>query len=116
GGAAAAAAAGVVPGSVADAQGTAGSAGYQAGYDMLAAEDATGSIPFYGEHQAGIATPAQNAGEVLSFDVTAANRRELVDLFRTLTERAAFLTHGGVPPRQNRAAEHRYSLLGAAVV
>ena len=118
GGAAAAAAAGVVPGGVADAQGTAGGAGYQAGYDLLAAQDATRSIPFYGEHQPGIATPAPNAGEFLSFDVTAGNRRELVDLFRTLTERAAFLMHGGAPPgpRQARASEQRYSLLGPAAV
>jgi deferrochelatase/peroxidase EfeB len=117
-GGAAAAAAGVVPGGVADAQGTAGGAGYQADYNMLAAEDATRSIPFYGEHQAGIATPAQTAGEFLAFDVTAGNRPELVDLFHTLTERAAFLTHGGAPPgpRQDRAAEDRYSLLGATVV
>ena len=114
GGAAAAATASVVSAGVADAQGVA----YQDGYNKLAAEDATDSIPFYGEHQAGIATPAQTEGEFLSFDVTAGNRRELVDLFRTLTERAAFLTHGGAPPRPRpgRAPGDRYLLLGATVV
>jgi deferrochelatase/peroxidase EfeB len=35
--------------------------------------------------QAGIATPPQTAAAFLSFDVTAGNRRELTDLFRTLT-------------------------------
>ena len=114
GGAAAAATASVVSAGVADAQGVA----YQDGYNKLAAEDATDSIPFYGQHQAGIATPAQTEGEFLSFDVTAGNRRELVELFRTLTERAAFLTHGGAPPgpRPGRAPGDRYSLLGATVV
>src|ERR1700751_4634211 len=95
GGAAAAAAGSLVSAGVADAQ----NAGYLEGYNQLAAEDGARSIPFYGQHQAGIATPPQTAGEFLSFDVTAGNRRELIDLLRTLTERAAFLTHGGVPPR-----------------
>jgi deferrochelatase/peroxidase EfeB len=91
--------------------------GYQDGYNELATEDSTHSIPFYGQHQAGIATPPQTAAEFLSFDVTAANRRELTDLLRTLTERAAFLTHGGTPPapRPGRASEHRH-LLGATVL
>jgi deferrochelatase/peroxidase EfeB len=113
GGAAAAAAGSLVSTGVADAQ----EAGYLEGYNELAAEDATRSIPFYGQHQAGIATPPQSAGEFLSFDVTASSRRELVDLFRTLTERAAFLTNGGGPPRPRlgRAPEEP-SLLGATVV
>ena len=61
-----------------------------------------GAIPFYGEHQAGIATPAphqrQAVGNFVAFDVTAANRRELTDLFRSLTAQAAFLTAGGPAP------------------
>src|SRR3954468_22289928 len=86
GGAAAAAAANLVPAGAAHAQGTA----YQDGYNKLATEDSKHSIPFYGQHQAGIATPPQTAAAFLSFDVTAGNRRELADLFRTLTERAAW--------------------------
>src|SRR4051794_37684839 len=86
GGAAAAAAANLMPTGGAQAQGTA----YQDGYNKLASEDTTHSIPFYGQHQADIATPAQTAAAFLSFDVTAVNRRELADLFRTLTERAAW--------------------------
>src|SRR4051794_2096413 len=53
GAAAAATAANLVPSGQADAQGTA----YEDDYNKLATEDSTHSIPFYGQHQAGIATP-----------------------------------------------------------
>jgi deferrochelatase/peroxidase EfeB len=60
------------------------------------------AVPFYGEHQAGIINPPPNqrqaVGNFLAFDVTAANRNELTDLFRTLTAQAAFLTAGGKAP------------------
>jgi deferrochelatase/peroxidase EfeB len=117
GGAAAAAAGSLVPARVAHADGTPGATDYQDDYNKAATEDSSHSIPFYARYQAGIATPPQIAAEFLSFDVTAANRRELVDLLRTLTGRAAFLTQGGSPPspRPGRAPEHRY-LLGATVL
>src|SRR5919106_394071 len=113
GGAAAAAAANLVPAGVGHAQST----GYQDSYNKVATEDSTHSIAFYGRHQAGIATPPQTAAAFLSFDVTGGNRRELTDLFRTLTERAAFLTQGGTPPppRPGKPPEHRH-LLGATVL
>jgi deferrochelatase/peroxidase EfeB len=111
GGAAAAAAGSLMPAGVARAHGTPGGNDYEDDYNKLATEDSTHSIPFHGRHQAGIATPPQIIAEFLSFDVTAANRRELIDLFRTLTERAAFLTRGGMPP----VSEHR-DLLGATVL
>ena len=112
-GAAAAVAASWVPTGAAHAQGT----GYQDGFNQLATADSTHSIPFYGEHQAGIATPPQTAAAFLSFEVTAGSRRELTDLFRTLTERAAFLTEGGTPPppRPGEPPEHRH-LLGSTVL
>ena len=53
---------------------------------------------FYGRHQAGIVTPRPAAGLVASFEVIAADPAELQRLFRTLTERGAFLTQGGAPP------------------
>ncbi|WP_225769427.1 iron uptake transporter deferrochelatase/peroxidase subunit [Inquilinus sp. Marseille-Q2685] len=54
--------------------------------------------PFYGEHQAGIVTPSPAAGLVAAFDVLATSKPDLERLFRTLTERIAFLMGGGTPP------------------
>jgi deferrochelatase/peroxidase EfeB len=60
------------------------------------------AVPFYGEHQAGIISPPpdsrQPVGNFAAFDVTAASRSELTDLFRTLTALAAFRTAGGTAP------------------
>ncbi|PIJ48349.1 peroxidase [Erwinia sp. OLTSP20] len=56
--------------------------------------------PFYGQHQAGIITPQQAAMMLVSFDVLASDKAELVRLFRLLTQRIAFLTRGGAAPLQ----------------
>lgn len=53
---------------------------------------------FYGVRQAGILTPRPAAGMVASFDVLASDRAGLERLFRTLTDRIAFLTQGGPAP------------------
>ncbi|MGW1044197.1 Dyp-type peroxidase [Streptomyces sp. NPDC002547] len=58
-----------------------------------------GAVPFEGRHQAGIATPPQQDAIFLSCDVTADDSDGLTDLFRTLTDRARFLTAGGTPPK-----------------
>ncbi|HTF47158.1 MAG TPA: iron uptake transporter deferrochelatase/peroxidase subunit [Pseudonocardia sp.] len=57
-------------------------------------------VPFHGVHQAGLTTPIpqQRFSTHVALDATAANRAELVALFRTLTDRARFLTSGGTPP------------------
>jgi deferrochelatase/peroxidase EfeB len=55
-------------------------------------------VPFHGPHQAGITTPGQPHSLIAAFDVQAADRGELTDLLRTITERARFLTAGGNPP------------------
>jgi deferrochelatase/peroxidase EfeB len=62
------------------------------------------SFPFEGPTQQGILTPPQRAAEFAAFDVTAADRAELEALFRTLTERARFLTAGGAPASVGIAA------------
>jgi deferrochelatase/peroxidase EfeB len=55
-------------------------------------------VPFHGRYQAGILPQSQRQTAVFSFNATADGRAELTDLFRTITERARFLTAGGTPP------------------
>jgi deferrochelatase/peroxidase EfeB len=57
-----------------------------------------GSVPFHGEHQAGILTPKPPSAAFVSFDVVAENRGELIELLKTLTGAARFLAEGGNPP------------------
>src|SRR5476649_356259 len=53
---------------------------------------------FYGLRQGGITTPQQANMLLVAFDVLATDRDDLRRLFRLLTERIAFLTHGGPAP------------------
>lgn len=53
---------------------------------------------FYGLHQAGIVTPRPAAGMVASFHVLAKTPAEVERLFKTLSQRIAFLMQGGRPP------------------
>ena len=47
-----------------------GATGYIAGHDSAEASgEGTGSVEFYGEHQAGIATPAQDRLHFAAFDL-----------------------------------------------
>jgi len=74
--------------------------GYLATRDTAAAATSTNPGPvFYGEHQAAIlrAPTPGTATIMLSLDVTETDRAGLTALLRTLTDRAAFLTAGGVP-------------------
>jgi deferrochelatase/peroxidase EfeB len=59
--------------------------------------DPTAAVPFHGVHQAGILTPHQRSAGFAALDVTAPDRTALAELFRTVTERARFLTTGGTP-------------------
>jgi deferrochelatase/peroxidase EfeB len=54
--------------------GVGGAAGYLVGNDDAQASDGTGSIPFYGEHQAGIDTPAQDRLHFAAFDLVNPSR------------------------------------------
>jgi deferrochelatase/peroxidase EfeB len=87
----AAAVAGLVGGAEPDppAGGGGGAAGSAGSVDRIA---------FHGAHQAGILQAPQRATAFVSFDVTAEDRRELAELLRVITDRARFLTAGGLPP------------------
>lgn len=50
---------------------------------------------FYGRYQSGITTPQQAAMMLVAFDVLATDKAGLTRLFKLLTERCAFLMHGG---------------------
>ena len=75
------------------------------------------AVPFHGLHQAGILPDPQRQSAVVAFNVTAQSRAELTDLMRTLTDRARFLTSGGIPPSVGISAPPSDSgLLGPAVI
>jgi deferrochelatase/peroxidase EfeB len=61
-------------------------------------------IPFHGVNQAGIVLPPQAYSATAAFDLTARSKAEVADLMRALTDRARFLTTGGVPPNNGIAA------------
>ncbi|WP_214411581.1 iron uptake transporter deferrochelatase/peroxidase subunit [Sphaerisporangium fuscum] len=59
-----------------------------------AAASTSDPVAFYGEHQAGIVTPAQDRLHFVSFDVITKKRDELVDLLQEWTAAAARMTQG----------------------
>jgi len=74
-------------------------------------------VPFLGQHQAGILAVPQRQTIVTAFDVTADGPGELTDLLRTLTDRARFLTAGGIPLPVGRSGPPADSgVLGPTVV
>jgi deferrochelatase/peroxidase EfeB len=67
-----------------------GGGGFLAGHQLAeASEDGTGSVPFYGSHQAGIATAAQDRLHFATFDLLSEDPAELRELMRTWTVAAA---------------------------
>ena len=74
--------------------GLGGVGGYLVGSESAEADDGTGSVPFYGEHQAGIATPAQDRLHFAAFDLVDPSPSALRDLLREWSAAAAEMTAG----------------------
>jgi deferrochelatase/peroxidase EfeB len=72
-----------------------GAGGYLLGQESAEANgDGTGSVPYYGEHQAGIATAAQDRLHFAAFDLLSEDPAELRELMRAWTVAAAEATAG----------------------
>jgi len=78
-------------GGIMAARSTASPAGTTPGASLPSLDD---SIPFYGEHQAGILTPAQNFICFAAFDLTTNRLPDVKKLFQSWTAAAASLTSG----------------------
>src|SRR4051812_49477692 len=59
-----------------------------------AGAEGTGSVPFYGEHQAGIDTPAQDRLHFAAFDLVDSNPAALRELMQQWSSAAAEMTAG----------------------
>jgi deferrochelatase/peroxidase EfeB len=72
-----------------------GAGGYLVGQESAEADGGgTGSVPFDGEHQAGIDTPAQDRLHFAAFDLLTEDRGELRELMREWSRAAAEMTAG----------------------
>jgi deferrochelatase/peroxidase EfeB len=72
-----------------------GGGGFLAGHRLAeASEDGTGAVPFYGEHQAGIGTAAQDRLHFAAFDLLSEDPAELRELLRAWTVAAAEASAG----------------------
>jgi deferrochelatase/peroxidase EfeB len=72
-----------------------GGGGFLAGHQAAEADDeGTGSVPFYGEHQAGIGTAAQDRLHFAAFDLLSEDLAELRQLMRMWTVAAAEASAG----------------------
>ena len=70
-------------------------AGAAVGIERAAGADSSTAYPFYGAHQAGITTPAQDRLHFAAFDVAAGlDRAGLVELLQDWTTAAARMTQG----------------------
>jgi deferrochelatase/peroxidase EfeB len=72
----------------------AGAFGHAAVAGERGGDETSDVVPFRGEHQAGIATEAQERMHTAAFDVTAAGRTELVSLLRDWTAAIEDMTAG----------------------
>jgi len=85
------------------------------GHDVVTAASASAAtpdpgasvIPFFGQHQAGITTPAQDRLHMAAFDVTTEDRKELIRLLKDWTAAAEAMTTG-VPTGKTGAVDGPY--------
>jgi deferrochelatase/peroxidase EfeB len=68
--------------------------GYLVGRESAETGELGGSVPFYGEHQAGVSTPAQDRLHFAAFDLQTEDRAELRELLREWSRAAAEMTGG----------------------
>jgi len=74
---------------------TIGAGGYLVGQNEAEASgEGTGRVPFYGGHQAGIDTPAQDRLHFAAFDLLTESRTELIEMLREWSTAAAEMTAG----------------------
>jgi deferrochelatase/peroxidase EfeB len=73
-----------------------GAGGYLIGHDAAEADAAEtmGTVPFYGDHQAGIATPSQDRLFFASFDLETESKDELRELMEEWTRATVEMTEG----------------------
>lgn len=81
-----------------------GAGGYLIGQEAGEAHaEGTGTVPFHGEHQAGIDTPAQDRLHFAAFDLRTESRAELRELLREWSRAAAEMTAGQMVGEVNDA-------------
>jgi deferrochelatase/peroxidase EfeB len=77
--------------------------GYLAGDSSADEGGGTGTVPFFGDHQAGIATPAQDRLHFAAFDLTVDRVSVLRDLLRDWSAAAAEMAAGDMVGSENDA-------------
>jgi deferrochelatase/peroxidase EfeB len=80
-----------------------GAGGYLVGHDAASADaaESAGSVPFYGEHQAGIATPVQDRLHFAAFDLETESKAELRELMEAWSQAAREMTEGRMIGTEN---------------
>jgi deferrochelatase/peroxidase EfeB len=80
-----------------------GAGGYLVGHDAASAgaAETDGTVPFFGEHQAGIATPVQDRLHFASFDLETESKTELRELMEAWSQAAREMTEGRMIGNEN---------------
>ncbi len=80
-----------------------GAGGYLVGHEAASADaaESDGTVPFYGEHQAGIATPVQDRLHFAAFDLETESKAELRELLEEWSQAAREMTEGRMIGTEN---------------